>query len=86
MDEHNNKVLGLWAERKYLEDEAIPYWVYAHRYLQEQLDEYNGKVAASDPSLGDLQPRTFPGPDSYAGPTNEDAREMLVEALSSLQK
>ena len=38
MEEHNNKVLGLWAERKYLDNEAIPYWIYAHRYLEEQLE------------------------------------------------
>ena len=52
MEEHNKMALGLWAERRYLENEAIPYWVYAHTYLREQLDEYRAKVAAQAPSLG----------------------------------
>ena len=86
MEEHNNKVLGLWAERKYLENEAIPYWIYAHRFLQEELADYRNKVAAGDPSVGSLQPRQFPGPEPYAGPTNADAREMLEEVFSSLQQ
>jgi len=86
MDDHNNMVLALWAERKYLENEAIPYWTYAHRYLQEQLDEYRAKVAAADPRIGSLQPREFPGPEPYTGPTREDAREMVQEVFSSLQR
>ncbi len=85
MEEHNNMVLGLWAERRYLKNEAIPYWVYAHTYLQEQLDGYRVKVAAQAPSLGSLQPRDFPGPEAYEGPTNSDAREMLEEVFSALQ-
>ena len=43
MEEHNNMVLGLWAERKYLATEAIPYWQFAHRDLQAQLTEYRGE-------------------------------------------
>ncbi len=86
MEEHNNLVLGLWAERRYLEKEAIPYWTYAHRYLQEQLDDYRMKVAAADSSVGSLQPRDFPGPESYDGPTSADARAMLQEVLGALQQ
>ena len=85
MQEHNEKVLGIWAERKYLENEAIPYWIYASRYLQEQLDEYRVKVAAGDSNIGSLQPREFPGPNAYTGPTGDDAREMMAEVLSGLQ-
>lgn len=54
MEEHNNLVLRLWAERQYLAKEAIPYWTYAHRYPQEQLDDYRIKVAAADPGIGSL--------------------------------
>jgi hypothetical protein len=86
MDEHNTMVLGLWAERKHLATEAIPYWQFAERDLQAQLDEYEAKVAAGDPGIGSLQPRRFPGPKSYDGPTPEDAREMLREVFSRLKK
>ena len=84
MEEHNNMVLGLWAERKYLATEAIPYWQFAHRDLQAQLTEYQAKVAAGDPAVGSLQPRRFPGPEEYTGPTRDDAREMLREVFSGL--
>ena len=86
MEEHNNLVLQLWSERQYLEKEAIPYWTYAHRYLQEQLDDYRIKVAAADPSIGSLQPRGFPGPEPHDGPTSADARAMLQEVLGALQR
>ncbi len=86
MEEHNNMVLGLWAERKYLASEAIPYWAFAHRDLQAQLNEYQAKVAAGDASVGSLQPRRFPGPEPYEGPTRDDAREMLREVFSGLQQ
>lgn len=86
MEEHNNLVLGLWSERKYLENEAIPYWIYAHRYLDEQLDDYRAKIAREDPSVANLQPRDFPGPEAHAGPTSAEAREMLSEVLGSLQQ
>lgn len=84
MEEHNNMVLGLWAERKYLATEAMPYWQFAQRDLQAQLNEYQAKVAAGDPTVGSLQPRRFPGPQAYAGPTQNDAREMLREVFSGL--
>ena len=86
MEEHNNLVLQLWSEREYLEQEAIPYWTYAHRYLQEQLDDYQTKVAAADSSIGSLQPREFPGPEPHDGPTSADARAMLQEVLGALQQ
>ena len=86
MEEHNNMVLGLWAERKYLATEAIPYWQFAERDLQAQLTEYRAKVTAGDPAVGSLQPRRFPGPDAYNGPTSADAREMLREVFSGLQQ
>jgi len=86
MEEHNKMVLELWAERKYLAKEAIPYWTFAKRDLQAQLNDYQAKVAAGDPSVGTLQPRQFPGPESYPGPTKDDAREMFREVLSGLQK
>jgi hypothetical protein len=86
MDEHNNLVLGLWAERKYLENDAIPYWIYAERFLQEQLDEYKAKVAQADPAVANFKPRAFPGPEPHEGPTNADAREMFSEVLGALQK
>lgn len=86
MEEHNNLVLRLWAERQYLAKEAIPYWTYAHRYLQEQLDGYRIKVAAADPGIGSFQPRAFPGPEPHDGPTSADARAMLQEVLGSLQR
>lgn len=85
-EEHNEMVLNVWAERKYLLEEAIPYWTYAHRYSQEQLTEYRAKVAVDDPSIGSLRPRAFPGPEPYTGPTREDARQMLQEVFSSLQQ
>ena len=78
MEEHNNMVLGLWAERKYLATEAIPYWQFAERDLQAQLNEYRAKVTAGDPAVGSLQPRRFPGPDAYNGPTSADARLAMV--------
>jgi hypothetical protein len=85
-EEHNNLVLGIWAERHYLEKEAIPYWTYAHRYLEEQLDDYKIKVAAANPSIGSLQPRDFSGPEPHDGPTSADARAMLQEVLGALQQ
>ena len=85
-EEHNNLVLGIWAERHYLEKEALPYWTYAHRYLEEQLDDYKIKVAAASPSIGSLQPRDFPGPEPHDGPTSADARAMLQEVLGALQQ
>lgn len=85
-EEHNNMVLDLWAERKYLREEAIPYWNYAHQYLGEQLDEYKAKVGAGNPAIGSLQPRHFPGPERYTGPTKQDAQEMLREVFSALEK
>ena len=84
MEEHNNMVLGLWAERKYLAKEAIPYWTVAHRDLKSQLTDYRAKVAAGDPAVGSLQPRQYPGPRPYKGPTQADAREMLREVFSGL--
>ena len=86
MEEHNNLVLELWAERRYLEEEAIPYWIYAHRFLDEQLDEYQNKVAYGDPSADTMEPRAFPGPQAHDGPTSADARAMLQEVLGSLQR
>ena len=83
-EEHNTMVLELWAERKYLRDEAIPYWQYAHRFSQEQLAEYRAMVNVGDPAIGTLQPRRFPGPEAYTGPSQQDAREMLREVFSSL--
>jgi hypothetical protein len=76
-EEHNEMVLGLWAERKYLLREAIPYWQYAHRYLTEQFDGWQVSTAPAP-----AQPRIFPGPAPHAGPTQADAREMLGEVFS----
>lgn len=86
MEQHNNLVLNLWSERKYLENEAIPYWIYAHRFLEEQLVEYQGKVAMADPSAESLKPREFSGPEPHDGPTSAEAREMLSEVPSSLRQ
>ncbi len=86
MEEHNNLVLNLWAERRYLEEEAIPYWIYANRFLEEQLDEYQNKVAYNDASADAMEPRAFPGPQAHDGPTSADARAMLQEVLGSLQQ
>jgi hypothetical protein len=86
MEEHNSLVLGLWSERKYLENESIPYWIYAHRFLQEQLDDYRAKAAQADPAVASLKPRSFPGPEAHDGPTSADAREMLSEVLGALQQ
>ncbi|NNF15171.1 MAG: DUF2799 domain-containing protein [Gammaproteobacteria bacterium] len=83
-EEHNTMVLELWAERKYLRDEAIPYWNYAHRFLEEQLQEYKARVSVGDPSIGSLQPRRFEGPERYTGPTEADARAMLREVFSTV--
>lgn len=84
-EEHNEMVLELWAERKYLEDEAIPYWIYAHRYLEEELENYRARISANDPDAADLRPREFPGPEPFEGATRDDAREMLREVLGALQ-
>ena len=86
MEEHNNMVLGLWAERKYLAKKAIPYWDFAQRYAREELNDYKARVAAGDPAIGNLQPRQFPGPKAYHGPSKNDAREMLAEVFSNLGK
>ena len=76
--------LELWAERKYLRDEAIPYWQYATQFSQEQLAEYKARVNIGDQAIGSLQPRRFPGPEAYEGPSQADAREMLREVFSAL--
>ncbi len=82
MEEHNTMVLELWAERKYLATEAIPYWSIAEKTLKRELDDYRSKVAANHPSVGtNLRPIAFPGPDAWAGPTEADAREMLQEVF-----
>ena len=86
MEQHNNLVLGLWSERKYLENDAIPYWIYAHRFLQEQLDDYQARIARADPGVADFKPRQFPGPEAHDGPTSADAREMLSDVLGALQQ
>lgn len=76
-EEHNEMVLRLWAERKYLLREAMAYWQYAHRYLTEQFDGWQVSTAPAP-----AQPRIFPGPAPHAGPTQADAREMLGEVFS----
>jgi hypothetical protein len=84
MEEHNNMVLDLWAERKHLAETSIPYWTHAHAQLKEELADYEQKVAASDPLLGSLEPTSFSGPKPYPGPTKEDARAMLQEVFSTI--
>jgi len=84
MEEHNNMVLDLWAERKYLAQTAIPYWTTAQKTLEQEMDDYRLKVASNDPSLGSLQPSAFSGPKPYTGPTKEDARAMLQEVFSTI--
>jgi hypothetical protein len=84
MEEHNNMVLDLWAERKHLAGTAIPYWTHAHAQLKGELDDYQQKVAANDPLLGTLEPTSFNGPKPYTGPTKEDARAMLQEVFSTI--
>ncbi|HEY5624180.1 MAG TPA: DUF2799 domain-containing protein [Gammaproteobacteria bacterium] len=86
MEEHNNLVLNLWSERRYLEEEAIPYWIFAHRFLDEQLTEYRNKIEYGDLSADAMEPRAFPGPEPHDGPTTADAQAMLREVLSSLQQ
>lgn len=85
-EEHNTMVVGLWAERKYLRDEAIPYWNYAHRFLEEQLQDYQARVAVGDQGPAKLKPRQFPGPERYDGPDESDAREMLREVFSAMNR
>ncbi|MGE0624849.1 MAG: DUF2799 domain-containing protein [Pseudomonadales bacterium] len=83
-EEHNNMVLDLWAERKYLAEKAIPYWTQAQDTAQRELDDYRQKIASGDPSLGSLRPSDFAGPEPYSGPTKEDARAMLQEVFSTI--
>lgn len=86
-EEHNTLVLELWSERKYLTEEAIPYWQDARVVLNTALDDYRSKVAMQDPSVGsDLRPPAFPGPDAWEGPTREDARAMLAEVFGTLAR
>lgn len=85
-EEHNKMVLDLWAERKYLEKTAIPYWSRAHDSLESELGAYRHKVAANDPAIGTLQPTDFSGPRPYTGPTKADARAMLQEVFSSVSQ
>lgn len=86
-EEHNTLVLELWSERKYLAETAIPYWQDARSVLSEALDDYRGKVALQDPSVGsDLRPPAFTGPAAWEGPTREDARAMLAEVFGTLAR
>ena len=85
LKEHNEMVLDLWAERKYLATTAIPYWQQAEAALRRELDDYRSRVAAADPAVGtNLSPTAYAGPDPYRGPTEADAREMLKEVFSTL--
>lgn len=84
-EEHNEMVLNLWAERKYLATSAIPYWQEAEAVLNRELSDYRARVAVGDPAVGnDLKPTGYPGPTPYRGPTKADAREMLQEVFASL--
>ena len=75
MEEHNSMVLELWSEKKYLEEEAIPYWRHADATLSQALSDYRDKVLANDPSVGSrLRPPAFSGPEPWEGPTEADAR------------
>ncbi len=86
-EEHNERVLRLWSERKYLAEEAIPYWQDAKAALTVALNDYRGRVAAQDPSVGSqLRPPEFPGPKPWEGPTREDARAMLQEVFGTLAR
>jgi hypothetical protein len=86
-DEHNRIVLELWSEKKYLEEDAIPYWQHAEATLGKALSDYRDKVVANDPSVGShLRPPSFPGPEAWAGPTEADARAMLQEVFSTLAR
>lgn len=79
--EHNDKVLDIWSERKWLATEAIPYWQVELRYAQRELEGYQQKVAAGIDDAGSLSPRGFAGPRPYPGPTQTDAQEMLSEVF-----
>lgn len=81
MEEHNTLVLNLWSERKYLRTEAIPYWQYAQRFLTEQFDAWQAAGGT-----GAATPRHFAGPDPWQGPTQAEAREMLAEVFSRLER
>lgn len=81
-DGHNEKVLSLWSKRKYLQQEAIPYWQVELRVAERELDGYRARVAAGDPNAGVLTPRSVSGPKPYAGPTQADAREMVAEVFA----
>ncbi|MEM7281972.1 MAG: DUF2799 domain-containing protein [Pseudomonadota bacterium] len=86
MEEHNNMVLEIWAERKYLKTVAIPHWTHEKRAAQRELDAYRAKMAAGDPSLGSLRPREVQEPRPYTGATKADAREMVAEVFSRLKQ
>lgn len=87
MEEHNSMVLELWSEKKYLEEEAIPYWRHADATLSQALSDYRDKVVANDPNVGSsLRPPAFRGPEPWEGPTEADARAMLQEVFSTLAR
>ena len=86
-EEHNEMVLKLWSERRYLTEEAIPYWQDANAVLTGALSDYRNKVAVQDPAVGtELRPPAFPGPEAWEGPTREDARAMLQEVFGTLAR
>lgn len=81
-ENHNEKALKLWAKRRWLRREAIPYWRAELRYAERNLAGYEARLAAGDPNAGFTAPEPFAGPAAYRGPTRQDAREMVAEVFA----
>lgn len=86
MEEHNNKVLNIWAERKYLKTIAIPHWTSENGRAKHALENYRAMVAIGNPRVNSLKPIVPVKPRPYTGPTKNDAREMVAEVFSRLGK
>lgn len=82
-ENHNEKVLNMWARRNYLQNVALPYWRNAVREGERVIDRYDqrGVYGGFDPA--ELAASAPSGPPPYTGPTEQDAREMVAEVFSS---
>lgn len=79
--EHNEHVLDVWAERKWLQQEAIPHWTVEQRFAERELEDYRRKVANNAPALGTLRPSPMKQLDPFPGASKADAAEMMAEVF-----
>lgn len=83
-ENHNEKVLHLWSRRKYLLTEVIPYWKREQSRVARLLDRYDqrGVYGGFDPD--EVAAASAKGPRPYAGPTEQDAREMVADVFAGV--